>query len=571
MAWNEGGSPALRVDFHRFLFLLLLLILGYLVIPPLFFTVQSSLYVAKGFEPAKFSFKYYNDIVSAQGTSTMLSNSLQFAIGGSLIALMIGTLLAWIVERTNAPFKNLAYVSAFISFAVPGIIKVIGWILLLGPEAGLINVWVRDLLGLEESPFDIFTMTGMILIEGLVWTPVVFLFMAAPFRSMDPALEESASMSGAGIGRTFYHVTFKLALPSVLSVLLLTFVRAIESFEIPALIGIPGGITVLTTEIYLKLQTGLRPQYGLASAYAVVLIFFVSIGLYFYARATRQAQRFYTITGKGFRPRLIDVGRWRFLTIALIFVVPVFLLLPVLVLLWASFLPYYGKPSFAALPSFTIANYLTALESPNILGALQNSLFVSLSSATATILLAAVIAWVVVRTNIRGKWLLDQLASFTLVFPGVVLGVALLLTYLTLPVPLYGTIWILVVAYVTRYVPFGVRYCYPGLLQISKELEESAQMSGAPWGTVFRKIVVPLMMPSLFAGWIYVFLHSVRELSVAVLLSSPGSQVVSVAIFEMWENGQITEIGALSVLLTALLVVMAVAFHRYSRRYGLQV
>lgn len=561
----------MRVEFHRFLFFFLLFTLGYLVIPPLFFTVQSSLYVAKGFEPAKLSLGYYRDIASARGTQLMLYNSVQFAVGGSLIALISGTLLAWIVERTNTPFKNLAYLSAFISFAVPGIIKVIGWILLLGPQAGLFNVWLRNLFSLDASPFDIFTMPGMILIEGLVWSPVVFLFMAAPFRSMDPALEESASMSGAGVGRTFYHVTFKLALPSVLSVLLLTFVRAIESFEIPALIGIPGGITVLTTEIYLKLETGLRPQYGMASAYAVILMFFVSGGLYFYSRATRQAQRFYTITGKGFRPRLIDVGRWRFLTAALIFILPIFLILPVLALLWASFLPYYSKPSWAAISSLTFANYATVLKSPNIIGALENSLFVGLSSATATIFLTAVIAWVVVRTNVAGKWLLDQMASFTLVFPGVVLGVALLLTYLTLPVPLYGTIWILVVAYITRYVPYGVRYCYPGLLQISRELEESAQMSGAPWGTVFRKIVVPLMMPSLFAGWIYVFLHSIRELSVAVLLSSPGSQVVSVAIFEMWENGQIVEIGALSVLLTAFLVAIAVAFHRYSRRYGLQV
>lgn len=561
----------MRIDFQRFLFIVLLFILVYLVVPPLFFTIQSSLYVAKGFEPARLSLKYYQDIFSTQGTSAMLANSFWFAIGSSLFALGLGTALAWIVERTNTPFKNLAYLSAFISFAIPGIIKVIGWILLLGPEAGLFNVWLKDLFGLREAPFNIFTMGGMIFIEGLLWTPVVFLFMAAPFRSMDPALEESASMSGAGVAQTFYYITIRLAIPSVLSVLLLTFVRAIEAFEIPALVGIPGGITVLTTEIYLKLQTGLRPQYGLASAYAVILIFFVSIGLYFYSRATRQAHKFSTITGKGFRPKLIDVGKWRYLTSALILVLPTFLLLPVLILLWSSFLPYYARPSLDSFSALTLANYLAVFRSPNVLSALQNSLFISLSSATATVLLTSVIAWIVIRTNIRGKWLLDQLASFTLVFPGVVLGVALLLTYLRLPVPLYGTIWVLVVAYITRYVPYGVRYCYPGLLQISTELEESAQMSGAPWGTVFRKIVIPLMMPSLFAGWIYIFLHSVRELSVAVLLARPGSQVVSVQIFEMWENGQITEIGALSISFTTVLVAIAAAFHKFSRRYGLQI
>ncbi|MBI4488214.1 MAG: iron ABC transporter permease [Deltaproteobacteria bacterium] len=561
----------MKIDIQRLLFLGTAIVLGYLVIIPLFFTLQSSFYSAKGFEAPSLSLKNYRDLFSTPGTSALLVNSLWFAIGSSLVALVIGTLLAWIVERTNTPCKDLAYLSAFISFAIPAIIKVIGWILLLGPENGLINIWLRDLIGLQSSPFNIFTLAGMIFVEGLLWTPVVFLFMAAPFRSMDPSLEESASMSGAGVGRTFYHITFKLAMPSVLSVLLLTFVRTIESFEIPALIGIPGGIMVLTTEIYLKLHSGLLPQYGLASAYAIVLILFVSVGLYFYSVTTRQSQKFYTITGKGFRPRLIDVGKWRYLTTALVFVLPVFLILPVLVMLWASVLPYYTKPSLEALSSVTSANYLAAFQSANVLSALKNSLFISVMSATATILLTAVAAWIVIRTNIRGRWLLEHLASFTLVFPGVVLGVALLLTYLKLPIPLYGTIWILIVAYITRYVPYGIRYCSPGLLQINKELEESAQMSGAPWGTVFLKIVIPLMMPSLFAGWIYIFLHSVRELSVAVLLSRPGSQVISVAIFEMWQNGQITEIGAFSISLTAILVTMAAFFHRLSRHYGLQI
>lgn len=376
-------------------------------------------------------------------------------------------------------------------------------------------------------------------------------------------------MSGAGIGKTFYYITFKLALPSVFSVLLLTFIRAIEAFEIPALIGIPGGVTVLTSEIYLKLKSGLIPKYGLASAYAVSLIFFVVIGLYFYSRATRQAQKFYTITGKGFRPRLIDVGKCRYLTTAAILALPIFLVLPVFILLWASFLPYYAKPSLEVFSKLTFGNYLSVFKNTIILGAFKNSFMISLSSATATMLLTAITAWVVVRTNLRGKWLLDYLASFTLVFPGVVLGVALLLTYLKLPIPLYGTIWILVVAYITRYIPYGIRYCYPGLLQINKELEESAQMSGAPWGMVFRKIVVPLMMPSLFAGWIWIFLISIKELSVAILLSHPGSEVISVVIFDMWGNGQITEIGAFSISLTLILVSMAAGFYKFSRRYGL--
>ncbi len=310
-AWNSESriDRLLSFDFQKLLFFGAIAILAYLVVPPLFFTVKSSLYVSKGFGPGVFSLKNYSDLFSYEDTGIMVLNSLRFAVGSSVIALILGTSLAWIVERTNTPFKKVAYLSAFTSFAIPGIIKVIGWIMLLGPEAGLVNVLLRDLLGLQKSPLNIFTMTGMIFIEGIVWTPVVFLFMAAPFRSMDPSLEESASMSGAGIAKTFYHVTFRLALPSALSVLLLTFVMAIEAFEIPALVGIPGSIMVLTTEIYLKLKTGMFPQYGLASAYGVILIAFVAIGLYYYSRVTRQAQKFYTITGKGFRPQVIDVGR----------------------------------------------------------------------------------------------------------------------------------------------------------------------------------------------------------------------------------------------------------------------
>ena len=559
----------MKLDVQRVLFIIVLIILLYLVIPPLFFMVRASLYVSQGFEPARLSFKNYADLLSTQGTGVMLFNSLRFAIGSSLIALTIGTLLAWIVERTNTPFKNIVYLSAFTSFAIPGIIKTIGWILLLGPEAGLINILLKDFFGLKTAPFNIFTLTGMTLIEGMVWTPVVFLFMAAPFRSMDPSFEEAASLSGAGVGSTFYHITFKLAMPSVLSVLLLTSIRAIEAFEIPALIGIPGGITVLTSEIYLKIQSGLLPKYGLASAYAVILISFIIVGLYFYSHATRQAHKFSTITGKGFRPRLIDVGKWRYLTAVMVFALPAFLILPVFILLWASLLPFYA-PSLKALSALTFANYLSIFKNTTVVGAFKNSFFISLSSATGTILLTAVTAWIVVRTNLRGKWLLDYLASFTLVFPGIVLGVALLLTYLTLPIPLYGTIWILVVAYITRYIPYGIRYCYPGLIQINRELEESAQLSGASWGTVFRKIVIPLMMPSLFAGWIWVFLISIRELSVAVLLSHPGSEVIAVVIFDMWGNGQITEIGALSILLTLILVSMAAGFHKFSKHYGVR-
>jgi iron(III) transport system permease protein len=344
-----------------------------------------------------------------------------------------------------------------------------------------------------------------------------------------------------------------------------------EAFEIPVLLGIPGRVLVLTSEIYLKLSSGLLPQYGMASAYGVVLISLVSIGLYFYARATRESQKFYTITGKGFRPKAIEMGKWRYFTTIMVFVLPALLALPLLILIWTSVLPYSMAPSLEALGQLSTVNYTAAFQSPNVWLALKNSLIISVSSATLTMFLTAVIAWVVVRSNVTGKGILEHLTSFTLAFPSVVLAVAMLLTYLKLPVPVYGTIWILVLGYITRYIPYGLRYCSPGLLQINKELEESAEMSGAPWFTVFRRIVIPLMMPSIFAGWVYIFLLSVRELTMALLLYSPGSQVISVTIFKMWDFGSLGELSAFSVSVSLLLVGMAVIFHRLSRRYGLRV
>jgi iron(III) transport system permease protein len=543
-------------------------IIAWLVVPPLIFIVQTSL-SERG--SGAFTLDNYLSIFgSITSTWSIFASSIIFSAGSAALALTLGTLLAWLAERTNTPFRGLVYVAAFVSFAIPPIVKIIGWILLIGPRAGLINVWARDVFGMQQPLFDIFSMAGMIVIEAVLWTPFVFLLMSTPFRSMDPALEESAATSGANTWQTFRHVTFRLAWPSVLSVLLLTFVRSLEAFEVPALLGIPGNVTVLTTQVYLETKSGILPQYGEASAYGVLLIVLVAGALYPYYMATRQTQKYATITGKAFRPRLIRLGRWRYLTAALMLVLaPLTVLLPVLVLLWASFLPFFKPPSLDALQSLTFNNYPAAFANTNVSKAVVNSLIVSISSATGTMLLTLIAAWLVLRTRIRARWALDVLATLPLVFPGVVMGIAVLRTYLTVPIPIYGTVWILVVAYMGRFLPFAMRYCYSGLINISRELEESAWQSGATWWTTLWRIVVPLMMPALFAGWINLFLITVRELTVALLLYSPGSQVIAITFWELWGNGQVPQLAAFSVTVCIGLVLIAIVFHRLSLRIGL--
>lgn len=554
----------------RWLFVFVVLILAYLVIPPLFFILHTS-FIDEHAAAGTFTLEHFANIVgSLSEVRTLLWNSLIFSVGSAGCALGIGTLLAWLAERTNARFRTMAYVSAYLSFGIPGIVKVIGWILLLGPKAGILNVAAAALTGIFPI-FNLFSLPGMILIEGLLWTPVVFLLMATPFRSMDPSLEESAAVFGGSGWQVFRRVTLPLALPSVLAVLILTFVRSLEAFEIPALIGIPAGIEVLTTQIYLQVKGGFLPKYGEASAYSILLMALVGLALIPYYRVTRHTYKFTTVTGKGFRPRRIDLGSWRWLGGFLLLFLPLVQIFPLSALIWASLLPFAKQPSGEALKFISLSNYSTAFADSTITGSILNSLTVSLTAATGTVLATFVASWIVVRTSIRSRWTLDQLAMVPLVFPGIVMGVAILKMYLAIPLPIYGTIWILVIAFMARYLPYGMRFSHAGLLGIHRELEESAEVCGATWAQGVRNIVIPLILPALFAGWIYIFLVTIRELSVALLLYSPGSQVISVTIWELWENGHVGELAAFSLVVTSGTVLLAIIFQRLSQRYGLQV
>ena len=576
-AANGGARPfagraprRLSIGAPRLLFVLVLIALGYLVLTPMVFVARTSLMTDTLAGTGELTLKNYADLFASPDLPELLRNSLVFGVGSSLVALPIGTFLAWIVARTNTPLKWVAYFTAYASLAIPGIIRAIGWILLLGPQAGLLNVWVRDVLGFGGFQFDIFTMSGMILVEGLAFVPASFLLMLGPLRTMDPGLEESALMSGAGTLATLWHVTVKLALPSVISVVTLTFVTAIEAFDVPALIGIPGGVRVLTSQIYLAIVKGFTPRYGAASAYGVVLIVLVALALWYYARVTRQANKFATITGKGMRTSVLDIGRWRILTVLALVFMPLTMAAPILVLLFASLLPLYEQPTLASLSGLTLVNYANIIGNINVVGALRNSVVIAAVAATATISLTAITSWLGARTEFRGRSHLDFLASLTLVFPGITLGVALLREYLTLPIPIYGTVFILMLAYTTKYLPYGMRFASPAVLRINRELEESAQMSGVGWTTMFTRIDIPLMLPALVGGWIYVFLLSMKELPLALLLRSPGTGMLSSQMYDMWENGLITQIAAFGMLSTGLLVFCAAGFQILATRYGLR-
>ncbi|HZP95388.1 MAG TPA: iron ABC transporter permease [Candidatus Limnocylindria bacterium] len=502
-------------------------------------------------------------------TYRLLQNSFLYALGTSAVAILLGTSLAYIVERTNVPMRRAVFAVTLVPLIVPGIVSTIAWIYLASGKIGVLNKLFMALFGLQTPPFDVYGMLGMIWTEGLHLSPLVFLVMVGSMRAMDPSLEEAAVTSGARPLRTLRMITLPMLVPALAASMLIMFVRGLESFEVPALLGIPARIPVFTSEIYLALRQ--YPQdYGVAGALGMGLLLVSAVGVWTYGRLTRRAERFATITGKGYRPRRIDLGKWRW--VALTFMVAyvlVVVVLPFLVLLFVSLLPFY-IPSFDMLQRLTLKNYVTVLEHPDTLLAARNSLILAIASASITMALTAVIAWIVIRTRLPGRRFLDLLAFLPIGIPGLVLAVAIVFELVNFPIPIYGTLAILVIAYVTRYLPYGMRTNSAAMLQLHRELEEAAAAAGASWWITFRRIVVPLLWPSLVAGWIYVFVVSVRELSSSVLLVSPQSVVISFVIFDLQVSGQSTAVAALSVVLVVALVVIVGLTQGVSRRVGVR-
>ena len=559
-----------RFDAERSILTIVSVVTAYLVLPPLYSVIQTSLFTTTFTgELDRFTLGFYQDLFHELQVLGPFLNTFYFSVGSALLATLLGGVVAWIVTRTDSPMRGLGYFTAFASFGTPFILYTIGWLLLLG-KAGPVNYWLRELFNQRGTVLNVYSMWGMIFVEALLWSPFVFLMLAASFRSMDPSLEEASAVCGARTGQTLRRILLRLMLPAFFSVVLLIFIRAFESFEIPALVGLPGDIRVLTTSILLDAQR-MPPTYGRAGALSVLLMLVVACALYIYFRVIRDEARFHTVTGKGYRPALVQLGRWRYVAAAgLLLYSFVLLVLPFFIVLWASLLPFYIQPSFEAIAQFTLKNYVTAIHFPKITDSIKNSVLVGLGSASAVMLLTTLASWILVRTKLRGRWLLDILTTVPLLFPGIVMGLAIMRFYLLVPIPIYGTLWILLVAFVTRYIPYGIRYTHSGLLQLHRELEEAAYASGASWSNAMRRITLPLLTPSFLGGWVFVFLLSAKELSMSILLVSPQTQVVSVAIYELWENGQVGELAAFGVIWTTILVSVAVAYYLFARRYGVQ-
>ena len=548
--------------------LILGIVLLALVLPPIY-TLMHTAVVDEA--TGELTLENFRQILPNLVRADLLYNTLFFAFATAIISFFCGSLLAWLAERTNAPFRRLLYVTAFVSLALPNIVQILGWIFLLGRRQGLINVVLVEKLGILSSPFDVQSMGGMIFAESVIWTAVVFLLMAIPFRSMDSTLEEAGRASRATGTQVFFRITLPLAMPAGMSVLLISVVRNLEAFEVPAILGLPGGIHVLTTQIFTKLYATVLPDHGEISAYSVLLILCVIPLLFAYHRATRGQGRYATITGKGLRVSRLDLGGYRWVAGIVMLAIPVLIALPILMLAWLSLLDFYQLPSAEALDHVSLDNY-RALFGPNsqILSSLIFTFSVAAASASAVVLLSAIACWAVVRTNVPGRSSLEFISVVPLVIPSIVLGIGVLWAYIVVPLPIYGTVAILLIAFMIRALPFVMRSSYAGVLAISNELEESAFVAGARKPEMFIRVFLPLLFPAILAGWQYAFLQTARELPVALMLQGSGQKMISVWIWNLWERGQITNAAALSVIVAVLIGAIGWALDALSRRLGVK-
>lgn len=471
-------------------------------------------------------------------------NSLILGLWTAVFSVLIGLPLAWAVSRTNVPFKSLIRVTATLSYLSPPFLTAIAFVNLFSPNAGLINAFVRDVLGAPFLVFNIFSMSGLVLVTVLHTFPFVFLLASSALQSVDASYEEAAQILGAGKIRTALTVTLPLVLPAILSGTLLAFVNAIALFGSQAIIGLPARIVTLPTRIYALFDY--PPEYGLASALSLVFIA-VTVAALFLQRSFLARRSYVTLSGKGSRPQLVDIGaaRWLLFGFALA-VFAVAIVLPYAALIAVSISKSWGLEFWKGI---TLANYRFILFEYDVTQrAIVNSLILATLAATFAVAIGAMIGWIDLRTTLPGRKLLDYAALIPLGLPGIVMAVALIQFWLAMPVALYGTLTILLLAYVGRYVPLGARAANASMRQVDPSLEESARILGASWGFTMREVTLPLIRPGLFAGWLLVFVPAIQELSASILLFSSSSITLAVAVYNLYETGYTEPVAALAIV-----------------------
>jgi len=519
--------------------------------------------------PGELTLTHYIHAYADPLTYQLLWNSFVFAAGSSVLSTFFAAALAWIAIRTNAPWRKFFELTAIVPNIFPPVMLAVSWTVLLSPRTGLINRALMEIFNLSEAPFNLYSLSGMIFVEALITTPLAFLIISAALYSMDPSLEESARVAGSSNFQIARRITFPIVRPALLAAGMLNFVRAIESFDTPAIIALPARIEVFTTKIYREAVGAFPPNQNLAATYGVGLLLITMVFVYFYRRLTARSERYVTVTGRGYRPTIIDLGKWRYPAAGIAgLILTLIVVLPFLVLIYVSFITYVHVPGSKTWELLTLDNYRSNLSDARTYRALKNSLLLAVGGATLCMLLAALTAWVTTKTKAAGRGLIEGLTFIPWAFPGTALAIGLLWTYVYVPLPIYGTLWILLIAYITRFLPYGLRTMTSTIVQLHDDLPQASLVCGAGFFTTFRRILLPLLRPGFIAGWIILSTIYLREFSTSVFLYSPGSEPLGPLLYHFYVDGNLGPMCSLALIVSVICVVMILIARRIGQVGG---
>ena len=541
------------------------------VLLPLFTLVVASFQVmdASGFSTT-WGLENYTALFNDRVIHKAFINTLLISSGSTFLAMFFGVSLAWINARTNCPWRDRLEPYNLIPFFLSPFVGAIAWHNLAGGKTGLLNSWARDYLGAYGNVLNVDNIYGVIWVTGLFFSPLVYLFVVGSLRRMDPSLEDSARTTGAGLLRTTLTVTLPLVAPAILSGAIIVFVTSAGEFGVPFKLGAPYGWQTLTTQIFSK-AVGDDANYYLGSAMSmslgIITAFFIWIQQWYIA-----PRSFTTVTGKGFRPNVVDLGRWKWFAFGYnVTFIAVAVVLPILCLLIVSLHPVWqGKIIPGAMTLHNYAKTLFFWRTDSIKAAtngIYNSFILAFVGATIAMILSIVVSHMIHRTKGFGARVLDFLCVVPIGFPGIVLAMGVLVTYIRTPI--YATLWIILLGYITRFFPYGQRNISSVMLAVSEELDQSSRMSGASWFTTLRRITIPLLKPGIFAGWLLLFIIFLRELSISIILYTSGTETLSVGVYYLanYENEALT--AALSMTQTVILLVCVLVFRRVAGREAL--
>ncbi len=547
------------------------LVVAIAVILPLITLVVSSFLVLDdlGFD-TEWGLENYRELFGDRLIRKAFVNTLMISSGTTILATFLGVSLAWINARTNCPWRESLEPFNLIPFFMSPFVGAIAWHNLASPKVGLLNNLARSLFGIEGHILNVDNIYGIIWVTGIFFTPLVYLFVIGSLRRMDPSLEDSARTTGAGLITTTMRITLPLVTPAILSGAIIVFVTSAGEFGVPFKLGTPYGVETLTTQIFTK-AVGDDANHYLGAAISMSLG--IITGLFIWIQRRVIAPREYTtVTGKGFRPNIIDLGKWKWAALGFnLFYIFVAVFIPLICLFIVSLHPVWeGR---IIVEDFTIINYQKAVFwwSPEAIesatNGIGNSIFLALTGATIAMFLAIIVSYMIHRTKGMGSRLLDYLCLIPIGFPGIVLAMGVLITYIQTPI--YATLWILMLGYITRFFPYGQRNISSIMMAVSEELDQSSRMAGATWMTTLWRITIPLLKPGIFAGWILLFVIFLRELSISIILYTAGTETLSVGVYYLsnFENEPMT--AALSLAQSLLLLACVVVFRRIAGREAL--